>query len=51
MLESVAEVTAEVEDRIGSARLISLFLDLDGTLVPISPFRNLPSWIPKRQAR
>lgn len=42
MLESVAEVTAEVEDRIGSARLISLFLDLDGTLVPISPLPESP---------
>ncbi len=35
MLESVAQVITEVEHRIGNAGRISLFLDFDGTLVPI----------------
>ena len=35
MLETVLEVIAEVKDRIRHADRISLFLDFDGTLVPI----------------
>lgn len=35
MLESVSQVITAVEHRIGTAGRISLFLDFDGTLVPI----------------
>jgi len=35
MLESLSQITTEVEHRIGNAGRISLFLDFDGTLVPI----------------
>jgi trehalose 6-phosphate phosphatase len=37
MLQSTAPLIAEVEERIRSAKRISLFLDFDGTLVPITP--------------
>src|SRR5579871_5142071 len=37
MLDSLLQVVSEVKDRISAAELIALFLDFDGTLVPIDP--------------
>src|SRR5271165_6299588 len=37
MLQTVGPLVSEVEDRIRTATLISLFLDFDGTLAPINP--------------
>jgi trehalose 6-phosphate phosphatase len=42
MFETVSKVVAQVENRIGSAARISLFLDFDGTLVPITPDPSSP---------
>ena len=35
MLESLLKVVAEVKQRTNGARRISLFLDFDGTMMPI----------------
>jgi trehalose-phosphatase len=35
MLDTLSQIVSEVDDRIGDASRISLFLDFDGTLVPI----------------
>jgi len=35
MLESIRRVVTEVKQRIKSAARVSLFVDFDGTLVPI----------------
>jgi trehalose-phosphatase len=42
MFEAVSQVVAQVDDRIASAARISLFLDFDGTLVPIEADPNSP---------
>ena len=47
MLRQVAEITADVRCRIRAARLISLFLDFDGTLVPIAPVPGFPALDPE----
>jgi len=38
----VTQLTTEVGDRIRTANFISLFLDFDGTLVPIAPLPEYP---------
>ena len=42
MRTAAAELVSEVESRVRSAPYISLFLDFDGTLVPISPLPDAP---------
>jgi len=42
IINPAAQLVSEVEDRIRSAHLISLFLDFDGTLVPIAPLPGVP---------
>jgi len=41
MLKQVAQITADVRERIRTANLVSLFLDFDGTLVPPPGFPQL----------
>jgi trehalose 6-phosphate phosphatase len=47
MRTPAAELVSEVESRIRSAAHISLFLDFDGTLVPISPLPDVPALDPQ----
>src|SRR5579862_9478278 len=46
MLSRAGELTSEAEARIRRAQLISLFLDFDGTLVPIEATPTLPELDP-----
>ena len=46
-----AELVSEIEARSRSASLISLFLDFDGTLVPISGNPNCRAWTPRLRRR
>ena len=43
MSQPQADLASEIEARARSACTISLFLDFDGTLVPISGIRRCPS--------
>jgi trehalose 6-phosphate phosphatase len=45
-LNPAAQLASQVEDRICSARLVSLFLDFDGTLVPIAALPGVPQLDP-----
>jgi trehalose 6-phosphate phosphatase len=50
MIQAQAPLLSEVEDRIRSAKLISLFLDFDGTLAPISADPTAPRLDPETAA-
>ena len=50
MPQPPADLVSEIQDRIRSARLISLFLDFDGTLVPISADPATPRLDPEASA-
>jgi trehalose 6-phosphate phosphatase len=50
MYSPALELVSEVEDRLRSATLTSLFLDFDGTLVPIAPLPGIPQLDPEAVA-